>query len=222
MRIQTEITSIGTESYLDLGGIIARLEGEDRDLVLPVGFKNPHSFRGYYEQLAFKPTRNISVGDVLDAARSAVGRTFEGWKGGHFEMSESTDCWIAEEGCSSDNQIGPLLLDSLIAAARYQAIVTEAAYYVGVQECQDGECEHLDDPETDEPCPVLEECYATAGDVLRAQAFEEALDEIAGLLDSTPEQGLRDHIRSAIQRGKDVAAEQAATYSRPNPAGGAA
>ena len=102
--------------YIDLSGIIARLEREDPERVLSIGFANPHSFRGDYCDLAFEPRQNIRVGDVLDAARSALGTTYEGWKGGDYEMSEHTRCWIAYRGDSSDNAIGPLLLELLLRA----------------------------------------------------------------------------------------------------------
>lgn len=100
---------------LCLGDLIARLEQEDPDRVLPLGFADPHSFRGYYCDLAFEPRQNIRIGDMLDAARSALGATFTGWKGGDFTMSDYTDCWISHEGDSSDNRIGPLLLELLLA-----------------------------------------------------------------------------------------------------------
>jgi len=106
------------DSYIELGGIIARLEQEDPTRILPIGFANPHSYRGYYEQLAFEPVRDISIGDVLAAARSALGTTFEGWKGGDFTMTASTDCWISLHGESGDNKIGPLLLELMLAAGR--------------------------------------------------------------------------------------------------------
>lgn len=104
--------------YLSLGQLIARLEEADPNLVLPLGFAEPHSFRGYYDELAFEPRNDIRIGDMLDAARSALGATFTGYKGGEYTMSEFTDCWIAYYGDSSDNRIGPLLLELLIAQGR--------------------------------------------------------------------------------------------------------
>lgn len=107
---------VSIEAYLGLSDLIARLEREDPARVLPLGFANPHSYRGDYCDLAFEPVANIAVGDMLAAARSALGATFEGWKGGDYTMFEHTDCWIAERGDSSDNKIGPLLLDLLLSA----------------------------------------------------------------------------------------------------------
>ena len=107
-----QATDIG--NYIELGGIIARLEQEDPNRVLPIGFANPHSYRGNYSDLAFEPVRDITVGEMLTAARSALGTTFEGWKGGDNLMTESTDCWISLHGESADNKIGPLLLDLML------------------------------------------------------------------------------------------------------------
>lgn len=106
------------ESYLSLGQLVERLAAVDPALVVPLGFANPHSFRGDYSELAFEPVADIRVGDMLDAARSAVNATFSGYKGGDYLMTENASCWIADEGSSSDNQIGPILLDLIIASAR--------------------------------------------------------------------------------------------------------
>jgi len=103
--------------YLTLGGIIAALEAEDPARILPYGFNEPHSYRGHYEELAFEPAENITVGEMLAACRSALGATFQGWKGGDYTMDADTECWIAVRGETSDNRIGPLLLKMMLAQA---------------------------------------------------------------------------------------------------------
>lgn len=110
--------SASTERYLNLGGLISRLEREDPNRVLPLGFANPHSYRGDYSELAFEPVPRIRIGDMLAAARTALGATFEGYKGGDYLMTEHTSCWIARYGEDSDNQLGPLLLELLLCADR--------------------------------------------------------------------------------------------------------
>ncbi len=107
--------AVDVEAYLGLGDLIARLEREDPTRILPLGFTNPHSYRGDYYELAFEPVADIPVGEMLAAARSALGATFQGWKGGDFTMGEHSGCWIAVEGDSGDNKLGPLLLDLLLA-----------------------------------------------------------------------------------------------------------
>jgi hypothetical protein len=108
-------TPANIDNDLGLGKLIARLEREHPSRVLPLGFANPHSWRGDYSELAFEPVENILIGDVLKAALSALGATFQGYKGGEYTMGEYTACWLDREGESGDNKIGPLLLDLLIA-----------------------------------------------------------------------------------------------------------
>ncbi|GAB2866240.1 hypothetical protein [Hymenobacter ruber] len=87
---------------MDLHDLITALEKQDPSIVVKHGFHNPHSWRGIYSELAFEPTENISVGDMLAAAKSALGTTYEGWKGGDFVMQGYTEVHIANEGEGSD------------------------------------------------------------------------------------------------------------------------
>lgn len=105
---------------MTLGELIETLEGADPDLVVPWGFTNPHSYRGYYEQLAFSPASNVTIGAMLADAKSALNATFQGWKGGDYTMHKHTDCWIAIEGQSDGELIGPVLLRYMLAAAKPQ------------------------------------------------------------------------------------------------------
>lgn len=102
---------------MTLGELITALEAAPADKVLPLGFASPHSYRGFYEQLAFEPKVRVPVGEMLAAARSALGRTYEGWKGGDFTMTDYTDCWLAVEGHGDGESIGPILLTLMLAAS---------------------------------------------------------------------------------------------------------
>lgn len=97
-----------------LGQLIERLKKEDPAKVVRHGFHNPHSYRGYYEDVAFEPAPNARVVDMLDSATSALGATFQGWKGGDFTMDEHTLVWLAFEGACGES-IGGALLDRLLA-----------------------------------------------------------------------------------------------------------
>lgn len=99
-----------------LGELIEALEAAPPNHVVPHGFRNPHSYRGYYDQLAFEPCDNITVHDMLAEARSALSSTFTGWKGGEFAMDEHTECWLANHGCCGE-EIGPTLLRYMLAPA---------------------------------------------------------------------------------------------------------
>lgn len=100
---------------LMLGELIARLESEPREKRVKLGFGNPHSWRGIYSELAFEPVEDTTVGEMLDAARSALGATYEGWKGGQYTMSEYSDVHLDYEGESNGETLGALLLEYLLA-----------------------------------------------------------------------------------------------------------
>jgi hypothetical protein len=101
--------------HLSLGELIARLRQEpDQARRIKVGFDNPHSYRGYYMDVAFELAQDVSIGQMLAAAESALGATFQGWKGGDYTMSKYTDTWLVErEGCVGET-IGAVLLDFLL------------------------------------------------------------------------------------------------------------
>lgn len=94
---------------MTLGELIETLSKEDPELVLPRGFARPHSYRGYYEQLAFEPDEHVAVGDMLKSAREALGAVYDGYKGGHYTMTEDTQCWLAEYGCTGEELSAPTL-----------------------------------------------------------------------------------------------------------------
>lgn len=94
---------------MTLGDLIKALEKADPERVVPFGFSGPHSYRGIYADLAFEPAFDVTIAHMLQAARSALGKTFTGYKGGEFLMDEDTDCWIAEYGHTGE-YIGDLLL----------------------------------------------------------------------------------------------------------------
>lgn len=102
---------------MTLDELIQALEAEDPDKVLPLGFSHPHSWRGSYNELAFEPTANVTVGQMLADARSALGATYEGYKGGQYTMDGLTDCHLAEEGREGED-LGPILLTLLLAAGQ--------------------------------------------------------------------------------------------------------
>lgn len=74
---------------------IKRLESMDPNELLPIGIRNPHSYRGYYNELAFEPTDPIPVREAIKVAASASGMTFTAYKGGEYTMTNKTNCWLA-------------------------------------------------------------------------------------------------------------------------------
>lgn len=61
------------------------------------------SYRGFYEHLALDYTEGYGVlaSDLCDLLTSAIGKTFMGYKGGHFTMSTDTPLWVAQWGHST-------------------------------------------------------------------------------------------------------------------------
>jgi hypothetical protein len=110
---------------MTLAELIARLEAANPAQVVKHGFNNPHSYRGDYMDLAFEPAADITVADMLSDARSALGTTYQGWKGGDFTMGEHTWCWLSTEGDASGETIGALLLDLMLAVPAGVAPATD-------------------------------------------------------------------------------------------------
>lgn len=92
--------------HLTLGMLIHMLETYEGDSeeVLPMGLGLPHSYRGDYNQVAFPILEGISVSSMLEYARSALGTTYQGYKGGdgEFIMKKETDCYVADWGSTGD------------------------------------------------------------------------------------------------------------------------
>lgn len=85
-----------------------------------------HSYRGFYEQLAIgfgqawpRSPVYATVGELRAALQGAIGRTFEGWKGGDFTMSGDTTLWIAPEGTvDPSGQPGEIVVRDGVAVVR--------------------------------------------------------------------------------------------------------
>jgi hypothetical protein len=98
--------------HLTLGNLIAALEGFPHDAVVKLS-DNPDeyprgadSYRGYYSDLAFKPSPDFTtVGELLAECRGALDATFEGYKGGDYVMGTNTPLWISDYGTSSRRAI---------------------------------------------------------------------------------------------------------------------
>jgi hypothetical protein len=100
---------------MTLGELITALEAADPNQVVSHGFHNPHSYRGDYYDLAFEPAQNVTVASMLEAARTALGTTYQGWKGGDFTMDADTWCWLSEQGTASCDNISSLLFTLMLS-----------------------------------------------------------------------------------------------------------
>lgn len=117
-----------TSAQLTLGQIIEKLEkieptyGEEKkpkEVDYDFGTAVPttlDSWRGSYAELALgyrlsgydngpDHFANKTVESLLSELKSAIGKTFEGWKGGDFVMSNDTPVWVANPGNSGNTGI---------------------------------------------------------------------------------------------------------------------
>ena len=87
---------------MTLGQLIAALKQLPPDKVVKHGFTHAHSYRGYYDQVAFEPAEDVTVASMLAECERALCETFHGWKGGEYRYEEYTDAWLAEMGCCGE------------------------------------------------------------------------------------------------------------------------
>lgn len=93
-----------------LEDLITALEAIPRNTIVKHGFGRARSYRGSYEDLAFEPESNVTIGSMLDIARGALGCTFQGYKGGTYLMSTWTQCWISPYGEASGDGLSTQLI----------------------------------------------------------------------------------------------------------------
>jgi len=87
-----------------LGYVRDKLSNFQPTMVCNFGFKNPHSWRGIYMDVAFEPATNITVDEMLTAIDEACSRAFTGYKGGEFYFNLQTPIHISEVGTSYDDK----------------------------------------------------------------------------------------------------------------------
>lgn len=107
---------------LTLGELIAKLEAipkreegkEEADVTFDFEYAFPttlESWRGIYEELAIgfrfegyelgdyeKEVKPWTLSAFIEHLKSALGKTYEGWKGGDFMMGKTTPIWVANPG----------------------------------------------------------------------------------------------------------------------------
>jgi hypothetical protein len=115
--------TVQSESQMTLGGLIDRLSQLDPSTEI-YGIGNPHSYRGYYKDLAFELCSNKrTVTNILIEAKYCLGRDFVGYKGGDFRMARDTLIWVANKGCLGEKIIS-IGDDGLIATAKDELYTT--------------------------------------------------------------------------------------------------
>jgi hypothetical protein len=85
------------DTQMTLGKLIERLESLPAETMLE-GICKPHSYRGYYSDLAFERGDKVTAAKALETCRGCMGEVFQGYKGGDFQMGRNTPVWLASHG----------------------------------------------------------------------------------------------------------------------------
>lgn len=111
---------------MNLGEVIEILEMFPGDKVVKRGFNNPHSYRGFYERLAFEPADFVTINSMLHCCAEAEGRTYSGWKGGEYRMNLKSLVHIAVEGDCDGSDCDSLGITREELLARINEPLTDA------------------------------------------------------------------------------------------------
>jgi hypothetical protein len=95
---------------------------ENDDFVFKTAISTPHSYRGYYDELAFESDDNVTLREVKESIHKAETESFEGYKGGEYNYDGRTTCHLTYYGgCNEDDDIkfealvGKMLIEYVMA-----------------------------------------------------------------------------------------------------------
>lgn len=87
-----------SHSQMTIGKLLDRLS-ELPDSTLIDGVDEPHSYRGYYSDLALERCKGkVTVAELTEMLRGVLGKELTGYKGGEYLMTHDTPVWMANEG----------------------------------------------------------------------------------------------------------------------------
>lgn len=86
------------QTQLTVGEMITLLKSLDAEALVPY-LKKPHSYRGWYQDLAFEYSGgSIYAGELLKTFLALVNTDMDGYKGGTYRITERTLLWLATIG----------------------------------------------------------------------------------------------------------------------------
>jgi hypothetical protein len=122
-RMLDAATKLARESrkpyHLSLGQLRAELDALPHGMTVMADtgafIGQEHSYRGYYDDLAFEPASEIMASDV-GQLRVMVSRAYNdeyiGYKGGEFHYADDTPLWFAPYGCTGLAIVGTRIDDT--------------------------------------------------------------------------------------------------------------
>lgn len=106
---------------LTLGDLISKLKESNPGMTIKFDFcyfcpVSINSYRGYYDHLAigYEQYKEVTVAQLLTLCEGAVGKTFEGYKGGDYKMSLSTPLWVDNYGEMTGTTITGVVDDEVV------------------------------------------------------------------------------------------------------------
>ena len=76
---------------------------QDDDFAFDDGFGQPHSYRGYYDEVSFERLNGrVTVSQIKSNIDRALDETFCGWKGGEYSYWFDTPAHLSDEGYADD------------------------------------------------------------------------------------------------------------------------
>lgn len=106
--------SLAKSPQLTLGELILKLDAvsdKSKEVSFAFEYARPTEFdswRGSYCELAIGfdfESKNPTTEEFLSKCREAVGKTYQGYKGGDFTMSRQTPVWVANYGNSGSTGV---------------------------------------------------------------------------------------------------------------------
>jgi hypothetical protein len=102
---------------MTIGEAIDKLNECEVGMMFESGFGMPHSYRGYYDELAVEPMANVRVSDMLHALDRGLTETFEGYKGGDYTYNEDTTLNLAHYGMCGGGELSYEQFDMMLNSA---------------------------------------------------------------------------------------------------------
>jgi hypothetical protein len=99
---------------IQLGAVIKQLKKLPKETIFINGFHEPHSYRGYYEQVAFEPFDNVTSEALLMSCEASMEGVYIGWKGGEYTYDKKSIFNVAYEGSTSPRSAYILFIAELM------------------------------------------------------------------------------------------------------------
>jgi hypothetical protein len=123
MNAMSDIAQSTRKDYhMSLGELIdflnTKCEGDQKvvlDYDSSLGVSSPHSYRGYYSDLAIEPSeQGLKVGELLDALYEVLDTELTGYKGEEFLMDSSVPVWVSFYGSLGRALMSAVIFDNTV------------------------------------------------------------------------------------------------------------